>query len=479
MTITVSGENKSGTATVAVEKAPCLLVEVSPSTISPGGTATISIHKRLWDCSIASYPDDQMFQVSIDSGGVLQNSWGQQGVSVIGLQPFTFIANGNVSSGTTITITAGPYTLILGLIKNKLCDTTLAKQKAYAAKLTKLLNTIRPKLKANKLARAKMLLSKKISPSASVTTGCTECADGNKAIVTITDEPELIVVYPTDGALEEKDIDRDPKMPDITLQAQLKNYTGGEVHFEWNLRIQWTGPDGRNFDDPFHKYYTTADNSDISSWKVDWNNMTRGGDEITLDVTATAGGKEYPTKTINHPFKIVGINPSIAQVKEDLCLEEQVMVYQESLPHWHQFYTDHDFPIWGYPKGYGLTQLDNRATDEQVWNWKDNKAAGKALFDDDWRRSKNLHKTIGHFENGKPVYLWSNAKAPTQDQALRNAYNLYNQGDRYYEWELKDVTDPNSGYWKGYPPNPKTGHKKCYADEAMDVYNTQPNDWNQ
>jgi hypothetical protein len=172
---------------VAVEKAPCVIVDVSSSTVNPGGTVAISIHKRLWDCSIASYPDDQWFVVSIDSGGVIQNSWGWQDLTVTGLQPFTFIADSNAGSGTTITITANSTSAPCYLIKKGLRDTTLAKQKAFAAKLTKLLNTIRPKLKANKLARAKLLLSKKILPSARVTTGCTDCEHANEAQVNIDD----------------------------------------------------------------------------------------------------------------------------------------------------------------------------------------------------------------------------------------------------------------------------------------------------
>jgi hypothetical protein len=98
---------------------------------------------------------------------------------------------------------------------------------------------------------------------------------GKGTLVIKGSQPKLVIVYPTEGLKDEKDITKDPNMPDITPQARLENYNGGTVNSEWKLRVQWTGPDGRKFDDSFHGN-TSAQNSNVSSWPIHWNKMIRG-----------------------------------------------------------------------------------------------------------------------------------------------------------------------------------------------------------
>jgi len=281
--------------------------------------------------------------------------------------------------------------------------------------------------------------------------------------------PKLEVVYPTDELKASKDITEDPVMPDIVPKARLENYKGGTVNFQWNLRVQWEGPDGRQFDDPFPGN-TTAKNSQESKWTIDWNKMIRGGDELTLDVTATAGGKVYD-KTVNHPFIITGKNPSKDQVKAGLTLEQQVIVYLESKSKWCQFGKD-GFPSFGGPHGYGLMQLDPISDNEQAWDWKANIAEGQSRFEKK-KTSASNHPANVRRKGGAYRY----ATDYTQQQFLTDAFQLYN-GFHYWTWTPADpsrgggtwVKDPNLG-----KPKAEGGYGRDYGGLAIQVYNNVVN----
>lgn len=298
---------------------------------------------------------------------------------------------------------------------------------------------------------------------------------GKGTLVVKGGSPTLVVVYPTDELKDEKDITKDPKMPDITPQARLENYNGGTVNFEWNLRVQWEGPDGRKFDDSFHGN-TTAEYSNVSSWPIDWDKMIRGGDEITLDVTATASGKVYD-KTVNHGFVIKGDNPDRTAVKALLTVEEQVIAYMES--RFRQFRDDKSFPIFGAPHGYGLMQLDPPDNNEEVWDWKANAKEGQSRF----AKKENLAtKYPSKVRRKGGAYRY--ATNFTRQEFLTDAFQLYN-GYHYWIWV---PADPNrgGGSWQKDPnlgkPKAKGGYGRDYGGPAINIYNEvmsnrPPSDW--
>ena len=315
--------------------------------------------------------------------------------------------------------------------------------------------------------------------------------------------PQLVVIYPTDRLKDEKDITKDPKMPDITAKAKLENFKGDSVHFQWNLRVQWEGPDGRQFDDPFPGN-TAAKNSQVSQWPIYWNNMIRGGDELTLDVTATAGGKVYD-KTVDHGFVIKGDNPDKAVVREGLTTEEQVFIYMES--RFRQFKKNKDFPYFGDPHGYGLGQIDNigrtgrHATDEEVWNWQVNRETSKGVYNDKKKLAENYSTRIN---NGRTWYWYwidKTHKIRRFNDPLNNHWEWY----RYAYTQASPLTDGeellketfqrfNGGvYWRWIPYDPEDSNSTgkwvkvtsgTYGDEAWNIYNgivnynTYPGDWN-
>jgi hypothetical protein len=291
-----------------------------------------------------------------------------------------------------------------------------------------------------------------------------------------------------------------PQMPTISVKAQLQNFDKGEVTFNWLFVTKWVSREPRTFHTIFEGT-TTAQNSEESTWPVSWNQMTRGGDDISVFVVAIAANESYDTKKENLP-KIIGTNPSVDQVREGLTIEEQVLVFMESNPKWKHF-DDKGFPIFGKPHGYGLMQIDNpRATDEQVWNWRENKAAGKALFAEKRSDAKSYSSRIdkgstwywidqknkvrgyndplkGHWEWYPRPYL--NAKTLTDgEQMLKEAFQRYN-GGVYWRWKLKNPEDEDNANATGGWVKVTTGN---YGDKAWEIYdgikndNTYPKGWN-
>jgi hypothetical protein len=451
-------------AVVYVRPALCSHIHLSPDSITSGGKTTITMSQTDWDGTNVPYSDDQLFEVTVTDGyGYLQSPDGTQGTDVVGTQPFTFYADSTINTDLAkVSIQASPY---FPPVANSIKSTKSlhAPKKAMVNNFVNKLNLLK---KSSKISQTK--LNSDILPITNPLPLLCQLLSYLKIKSTT---PYLEVVYPKDGALEKKEITRDPKMPDITLQARLNNYTGGEVKFEWNLRVQWTGPDGREFDDPFHKYYTTANNSDISSWKVDWNNMIRGGDEITLDVTATTADGQYNI-TVNHPFKIVGLNPNKAETRNELSLEEQVIAYLES--RFRQYWNDHDYPVWGTPSGYGIMQVDPPSNNEQVWNWKANIEEGCSRFGDKKAWAKKYPARTRN-RGGKNKY----ATDFNNDQWLTEAFQEYN-GFNCWVWAPNPLI-PSIGSWIKDPTLGVT-HGKNYGGTAIKLYNdvssgNPPKDW--
>ena len=54
--------------------------------------------------------------------------------------------------------------------------------------------------------------------------------------------PDLVVISPKDNAKELKQIDPVPKMPDLIIKAQLKNYDKDGSFKVTFTKLQWTAP---------------------------------------------------------------------------------------------------------------------------------------------------------------------------------------------------------------------------------------------
>ena len=322
-----------------------------------------------------------------------------------------------------------------------------------------------------------------------------------KIVVKKNNEANLVLLKPKENSPNER-ITSEPKMPGTKAEAKLENFTGGTVQYQWKLTVRWTGPDSRKFNDDFSGTTQTS-NDQTSAWLVNWGGKTRGGDDNVIEVKAVAGSKTF-SKSIKKPFKILGDNPTIAEVKAGLTLQEQVVVYLESRPKWKHFNTA-GFPIWGKPHGYGLMQLDRidptgrHPTDEEVWNWKSNRAAGRGVlqfklalarrYGSDVRAGNvygrdgipNHPAPANWYRNpatAKPIAYRRASDLSTDEQLWKEAFHRY-RGGIYWRWVAAIPGYPNSGgRWVAAPTK---GHTR--GTEAWNLYTeiqsgTTPSNWN-
>ncbi|MFZ1083074.1 MAG: hypothetical protein WAO19_14255, partial [Candidatus Kryptoniota bacterium] len=104
--VTVTDANdpsKSGGANLFVEGD--IMVQVTPSQISPGDTASIIVMHRNWDGSLSDFSQDQSFEVGIDSGstyGTILSSGGTGGNFASIPQPFQFIAADSIGADSVM-----------------------------------------------------------------------------------------------------------------------------------------------------------------------------------------------------------------------------------------------------------------------------------------------------------------------------------------------------------------------------------------
>lgn len=105
-------------------------------------------------------------------------------------------------------------------------------------------------------------------------------------------------------------------------------------------------------------------------------------------------------------------------------------------------------------------QLDDpRSTDEQVWNWKANRAEGQARF----AEKEGLASTYPSRVRRRGG-TYRRATDFTPEQFLTDAYQLYN-GFHYWVWVPGELGG-GGGAWRQNPNLPRN-----YGGQAIQIYN--------
>lgn len=184
---------------------------------------------------------------------------------------------------------------------------------------------------------------------------------------------------------------------------------------------------------------------ECSSW-VNWRRTTDGA------TGRTAEGKGQ--------WAILGDNPTKANIRALLPeLPLQVVAYKES--RFRQF-DNASLPLFGPPNGFGAMQIDTPpATARQLWDWRQNVAAGISLY----RRKQR--EVTQHFTNTCRAH--PEAPQLTRDQLKLALYQYYN-GGFYWEWDVKNLA------WK-------TTGNVAYGDDSLRIEQLvasgrPPADWN-
>ena len=285
--------------------------------------------------------------------------------------------------------------------------------------------------------------------------------------------PKLVILQPTVDSPDDM-ISAVPQMPTVVCKAQLKNYNGGMVTYKWQYRLRALLPDrGEEYivKEPTSNATTTAQDSAATTWGVPFTTKSSGeqifrGGQVKLTVNATTSdGKTYSTSL--SPNSILGDNPSPAEARSGVSLQMQVVMYLESS--FRQFETSKShgtvgYPLYGPPHGYGIAQLDPPSDENQLWNWKENRAEGvsrlnakyqRALTHPDSDRAKALRGAL-------PIG-YQNATDFTFEKLWKETFKLYN-GGYYWKWVPVDPDDPNSlGKWVELP-------KSSYGTKAWYIY---------
>ena len=215
---------------------------------------------------------------------------------------------------------------------------------------------------------------------------------------------------------------------------------------------------------------TSTSGSNISQWTVPFKQLFTGGKTVLIVNAITSDGKIYADTV--YANSIIGDNPSPAEVRNGLSLDEQVIVYMESKPKWKQFnittidtYNVKGNPVYGPPHGFGLMQIDNPpASEEQLWNWKDNLNEGRSIFA---QKKAGAAGYASRVKSGKTWYQdnskrwhgsdpvpfsWYGEVSPTGKYILQVAYpnaRDLNQGEEL----LKEAFQRYNGgaYWRWIP----------------------------
>ena len=356
---------------------------------------------------------------------------------------------------------------------------------------------------------------------------------------------ELEILEPTKDS--EAWITEEPKMPEVICKARLKNYNKGEVTFEWEYWVSYelfrrdrrkkeqpwlelcsrTGKvmffgnstsineDITLFDVNFSKEYATsikfnANQPEIANWidyggdcseeRVSWeegNDIFIGGD-VWIKVTAKNQQNQILDWDTLSVGKLLGGQISKQSVLSGIDIPLKAIIYNEtSYRKYQQFnlnnngkYNPKGYPIYGYPNGFGLLQIDNPPPSElQLWNWKENRAEGQRRHDRNINLAQNYGNRIrnGNYIDNKEKNLYKikisknniiimkyiNATdLVTDEQLLKDAFQRYNSGRPYWYWKAEFPNDENSdGNWEtntGLQPLPK--HKYLYAEEVWCIY---------
>jgi hypothetical protein len=244
-------------------------------------------------------------------------------------------------------------------------------------------------------------------------------------------------------------------MPDLIIKAQLKNYDK-DVSFKVTFtKLQWTAPNSNP--QVITTGYFEGHKQGKGEVEIPFtlpDNYMRGGDDMTIEVWAVAGGTTYK-KTLTNPFIIKGKNPTPTTLLAELGGDQYAtsdqyaaVCMQESS--FRQFYSD------GYPlqngTGFGLMQIDPPPNDDVVWNWVKNVQLGKKYFHTAVTKAKNYQNRHG---NNKIVPLpdpLNNDQLnldPNSYEVFLQAYCYYNGGTaaQYFTWVPADEYHHEPGYW--------------------------------
>jgi hypothetical protein len=308
-------------------------------------------------------------------------------------------------------------------------------------------------------------------------------------------------------------------MPSLECSAKVDNYSKGTVTFEWEFYVRYNiyrhlfkTDDTLCSRIAMVKFADTtfAENNETTSWTNDFNvnaldSLLFVGKYYTCDDTIRTwefgdyiftGGWIWIQATAKNSrgkiiaFKqqsggqILGLNANsntminFAEPKEFKAIikhessfgdgifaqfnivdkDQRYKLYGYRLEGWK--YNRRGYPRYGVPNGFGLAQIDKQPypNEMDLWNWKYNINDGRTRYEDGL--------------NAARTYLNSFKQEYSNEILLMNAYQNYNTGGFYHEWDYKKQEWTSLSYLKD--KNGKINEDKNYGGKVINVYNSLP-----
>jgi hypothetical protein len=456
-----------------------LTASVQPDTLYPGVTANVIIKKRLPDGTLEDFDTTQTFEVAKLEGCVFGDILAADSLKsyFYGVhQPIKFLVDTSAAVMDTLVSDTGKVMLRVGLV-----DTTQMM-----------------KIKKNNFHLPR--------GQATDVTNCytgrvyTENFDNAVALV----ENPLEIISPVPG--DTNWISATPQMPDVICKARMKSYKSGTVKYQWKYWVIDTLKRRNKNNGQFYSLcprisrsvfsgYSYATNNDTTNWTVPFrkdsgsfyfkaiwykhdSNFNQPANGCDSSYTEYEGGNEVFTGG-NISVKLIAYNMQGKKLAEDsisagkllgknqnnmdsvysylnsnevkaiMIKESKTKQFETGSTRYPKF--EAGWPVYGYPNGYGIMQIDNRpaAVEEQLWNWKSNIDGGKSKFESS--KTYSTTRMDNAIKDGA-TYVDS--------IYYMNAYQIYN-GGWYWDW------DKNHKVWKESTSKKSTNH---YGREVYLIY---------
>ncbi len=425
-----------------------LLVEAEPDTVYPGQASVLTARLLTAQGDTVDFPQDQQFEIALDEAsaplGTILFANGDTLDAGTNIGPdFAFIANPNINEVGSV----------------KISITTIYDEKALF----------------------------------------------NNSSIQIEPLPEVVILRPQNG-WNNQQIGATPQMPNVNMRAQVSNIDESrQNNFLWEYKIQYslerfgieggnrfeycprvgectfsgtsssTGSGPTNWIVNFSQEFATcvarnnrpvrpSANSQCTAqdqtanWQAGEEDIFIGG-VVSVTVRVPISEEDTLVALADSVYNITGQNPTQVAVRNGIEVPYQVVIYHESLPRWAHFntrnrdrYNANGNPVYGYPNGYGLAQLDNpTATPQQLWNWVTNRQGGVNLFEEKERQARAYLLRLSNRQSSPAP---SFEEEPNSEEILlREQLQRYN-GFRYWDWELINRRDPTlGGTWIIVAPN--------------------------
>ncbi len=455
-----------------------IYVYTNPEVVSAADTAEVIIKKRNPDGSLEDFPSGQTFELSVVDGCINGNILVGDSLGVYfsdAQEPIYFVAADSVAGDSGIVRLRVGTDLgdaaMQPMIKIAKQDNEITEEQKKLSELKAGYKKMIEKKKAE-LNQSKLSLNEQLKSNAPITEACyiggylyeTGYWKGDVAV------GDAIEINYVSG---DRFIEGTPKMPSISFSAIPKFEIIGSFNLDWELEVKWIDERDTPYRTTIEKFrgQESGFGNGLIYWTIPWGEKIIGGDEIKITGTIVYNGFTYTTsKKLN--MRIIGKNPTPADVKNGLNIHEQIVVYLESRPKWKHFNESgsiRGYPIWGSPHGYGLMQIDPPHNNAQIWNWRVSREEGKQRLNEKKQKALNYPSTIRNGTDSRKSWYprFRNKKSYSRvtdfvddinnEQLWKETHHRY-RGGSYWRWYPDDPRDQNStGEWRA---EPQKGHTR-------------------